>query len=184
MRKLGRAIAFILAASALAAPVTAFAEPIKDQGPVLIRVEGHEVTYGDLASPQHAIFDYTLAVTARGEGVLSSFLRRPNFSGESLDDPPRVSVIRFRLTAPELAQLQRQVSAAKLGRQNDCHSYVQFFAYTSASEAPKQRLVWFGSGRRHEFAAWQGDECGPEVTALLRALAGIAKAAYALPTER
>jgi hypothetical protein len=66
----------------------------------------------------------------------------------------------------------------------DCHSYVQFFAYASASQPPRQRLVWFGKARRHELALWQGSECSPEVTALLQHLENLAQASYALPTER
>jgi len=184
MGKLGSAFSCILAAASFASTSTAFAEPIKDQGRVLIRAEGHEETFGTLASPLHAVFDYTLAVTIRGEGVLSLFVRRPNVSGESPDDPPRVSTIRFRLTAPELFRLQVRINEAQIGQQPNCHSFVQFFSTASASSPPRQRLVWFGKARRHEFALWQGGECGAEVTALLQDLAGMAQAAYSLPTER
>lgn len=184
MGKLVCGFSCILAALTLAPPSTALAEPIKDQGRVLIRAEGHEETFGTLASPLHAVFDYTLVVTTRGEGVLSLFVRRPNVSGESPDDPPRVSTIRFRLEARELFALQRRINDAQIGQQPNCHSFVQFFATASASSPPRLRLVWFGKARRHEFALWQGSECSAEVTALLQDLAGMAQAAYSLPTER
>jgi hypothetical protein len=175
----------IAGASALASIPPAFAEPIKDQGRILIRVEGHEETFGILSSPQHAVLDYTLAVSVAGEGLLSVFVRRPDVSGESLDDPPRITATRFRLTAPDLARLQKLLIDARIGQQADCHSSVPFFATASASLPPKQRLVWFGNrGRRHELDAWHGGECGAEVLALLRYLADTAGAAYRLPTER
>ncbi len=184
MGKLGWALGCIAWVGSLAVAPGLLAAPIKDQGRVLIRVEGHEETFGILSAPQHVVLDYTLAVTERGEGVLSLFQRRPSYSGESPDDPPRASVMRFRLAALELARLQQRIDAARIGQQPDCHSAVQFFAYASASQPPRQRLIWFGKSRRHEVTLWQGSECGPEVTALLQDLRNLAQGSYALPTER
>lgn len=186
MSKLGTILTCLAVASTsalLSVPAASAESPVKDQGRILIRVEGHEETFGILASPQHAIEDFTLAVTVAGEGALSVFIRQPA-AGETPDVPPRVTLTRFRLPARDLSRLQALITSARVGQQPDCHSQVPFLARSSASLPPKQRLVWFGNARRHELDAWQGPECGAEMLALLHFLADLAEDVYLLPTER
>jgi len=181
-------LVFLSVAGAFAAASltpTYAAPPVKDQGRVLIRVEGHQESYGILASPQHSVTDYALSVTVAGEGALSVSSRRLNTdNGETLDDPPRATETRFRIAARDLARLKTLLAAGQIGQQQDCHSYVQFFGAPSASEPPRQRIISFAPGQRHELEAWHGAECGAEVVSLLRFLAGLAEAVYELPQER
>jgi hypothetical protein len=186
MSKLGKILTWLAVASTsalLSVPTASAVSPVKDQGRILIRAEGHEETFGILSSPQHAVLDYTLAVTVAGEGALSVFVRQPA-AGETPDGPPRVTMTRFRLPAADLTRLQALLASARIGQQPDCHSQVPFLARSSASLPPKQRLVWFGNARRHELDAWQGTECGDEMLALLHFLADLAEDVYQLPTER
>lgn len=173
------AVALVSISPAYAAP------PIKDQARVLVRVEGHQESFGTLASPQHSVTDYALSVTIAGEGALSVLSRRLDANnGETLDDPPRATETRFRLAAHDLAHLKALLAARQIGQQPDCHSSVPFFGAPSASQPPRQRIVAFGPGQRHELEAWHGAECGAEVVSLLRFLAGLAEAVYELPQER
>ena len=175
----------IAGASALAATSPASAAPIKDQGKILIRVEGHREDFGTLASPYHSESDYSLAVTVAGEGVFDVLARRLTAdNGESLDDPPRATTTRFRLTTRDRTRLQALLAGAHVERQPSCHTFVQFLAEVSSESQPRQRLVWFGNGSRHEFDTWHGSECSDEVVTLLRFLAGLAAATYVLPQER
>ncbi len=188
MSKLQKILVFVSLAGASAlvsiSPAHA-APPIKDQSRVLVRVEGHQESFGTLASPQHSVTDYALSVTVAGEGALSVLSRRLDANnGETLDDPPRATETRFRLVAHDLAHLKALLAAAQIGQQQDCHSSIPFFGAPSASQPPRQRIVSFAPGQRHELEAWHGAECSGEVVSLLRFLAGVAEAVYELPQER
>jgi hypothetical protein len=186
LREIFAILSFATATVLVSSAAASAAPPVRDQSRVLIRVEGHQESFGTLASPIHSVTDYALAVTVTGQGALSVSSRRLTYiePPESLDDPPRVTTTRFRLAAADLAHLQSLLTSAQIGQQQDCHSFVPFLRPPSASAPPKQRVVWFGDSRRHEFAAWRGDDCSPEIVSLLQSLAGIANAVYELPQER
>lgn len=173
-----------VAAAALAAAMPGLAAPAKDQGKVLLRIEGHEAALATLSSPQSLVWDYTLLITNVGEGLLTTGVQDLGTGGAGEDDPARMSATRFHLPPADLAALVQRVNAAHLGQQTDCQSAVPFFTLSSGAFEPRQRLIWFGKGRRNEISAWKGSACGAEVTALLQQLAGLARAVYALPTER